>query len=314
MKKTIAYLLLTVTTVIWGFAFVAQENATVIPPFYVGAVRCLLAAVMLLVAMPIMDALTKSKRRLITPEKRIDFNRHELMGGAILGVIITVATGFQQYGLGEGTDSGKAAFITALYVVFVPIISSFLGKRPSLFAIISIPLAIVGSYFLCVKSDVSLALSDTLVLVCAIVFACHIIVVDRFSPRCDGVRMSFIQFSVSFVLNLILALIFEKMPSWESAMAVMPSLLYLGILSSGVGYTLQIIGQRDTDPTLASMIMSLESVFGVIGAMIFTGKTMTLQELLGCGIMLTAILLAQLNKEGLKRLFVRKKGKENEKS
>ena len=314
MKKTIAYLLLTVTTVIWGFAFVAQENATVIPPFYVGAVRCLLAAVMLLVAMPIMDALTKSKRRLITPEKRIDFNRHELIGGAILGVIITVATGFQQYGLGEGTDSGKAAFITALYVVFVPIISSILGKRPSLFAIISIPLAIVGSYFLCVKSGLSLAFSDALVLVCAIVFACHIIVVDRFSPRCDGVRMSFIQFSVSFVLNLILALIFEKMPSWESAMAVMPSLLYLGILSSGVGYTLQIIGQRDTDPTLASMIMSLESVFGVIGAMIFTGKTMTLRELLGCGIMLTAILLAQLNKEGLKRLFVRKKGKENEKS
>lgn len=314
MKKTIAYLLLTVTTVIWGFAFVAQENATVIPPFYVGTVRCLLAAVMLLVAMPIMDTLTKSKRRLITPEKRIDFNRHELIGGAILGVIITVATGFQQYGLGEGTDSGKAAFITALYVVFVPIISSILGKRPNIFAIISIPIAIVGSYFLCVKSGLSLAFSDALVLVCAIVFACHIIVVDRFSPRCDGVRMSFIQFSVSFVLNLILALIFEKMPSWESAMAVMPSLLYLGILSSGVGYTLQIIGQRDTDPTLASVIMSLESVFGVIGAMIFTGKMMTLQELLGCGIMLTAILLAQLNKEGLKRLFVRKKGKENEKS
>ena len=314
MKKGFSYLLLTITTVIWGFAFVAQEMATVIPPFYVGALRSVFASALLLIAIPIMDRVTKNGRKLLAPKVIFDFNRHELIGGVILGVIITVATGFQQYGLGQGTDSGKAAFITALYVVFVPILSSFLGKRPSLFAIISIPIAIVGSYFLCMKPGMSLALSDTLVIVCAIVFACDIIVVDRFSPKCDGVRMSFIQFLVSFVLNTILALIFEKTPEPQAVLSVLPPLMYLGILSSGVGYTLQIIGQKDTDPTIASMIMSLESVFGVVGAAIFTSKTMTTREYLGCGIMLTAILLAQLNKATVQKLFKRRKGEENEKS
>ena len=174
MKKRLSYSLLIITTVIWGFAFVAQGAATAIPPFVVGVLRNLLASLFLLAAIPIMDRVTKNGRRLFVPKRIFDFNRHELIGGAILGVIITVATGFQQYGLTAGTDEGKAAFITALYVVFVPVISTILGKKPSLFAIISVPIAIVGSFFLCIKHDFSVELSDLLILVCALVFACHI--------------------------------------------------------------------------------------------------------------------------------------------
>lgn len=304
MKKRLSYLLLTITTVIWGFAFVAQKEATVIPPFAVGALRCLFAAILLLGAIPIMDRVTKSERRLLTKDRRtLDFNRHELIGGVILGVMITVATGFQQYGLGGGTDTGKAAFITALYVVFVPILSAILGKKPSVLAIISIPIAIIGFYFLCIKPGVALALSDTLVLVCALIFACHIIVVDRFSPKCDGIRMSFIQFVVSFLLNVILALLFEKMPEPSTILSILPSLLYLGILSSGIGYTLQILGQKDADPTVASMIMSLESVFGVIGGAIFMHEKMSPREYIGCVIVLLSILLAQLEPSLFKKLI-----------
>lgn len=306
MKKRLSYSLLIITTVIWGFAFVAQGAATAIPPFVVGVLRNLLASLFLLAAIPIMDRVTKNGRRLFVPKRIFDFNRYELIGGAILGVIITVATGFQQYGLTAGTDEGKAAFITALYVVFVPIISTILGKKPSLFAIISVPIAIVGSFFLCIKHDFSVELSDLLVLVCALVFACHIIVVDRFSPRCDGVRMSFIQFVVATLLNFILALIFEKLPEPSAVLSVMPAILFLGILSSGIGYTLQILGQKGADPTVASMIMSLESVFGVIGTALFMHKFLEPREYIGCGIMLLAILLAQLDLETLKKLFKKK--------
>ena len=303
MKKGISYLILTLTTIVWGFAFVMQDVATLIPAFWVGVMRSLFASIFLLAVIPVMDRVTKNGRRLFVPKKILDFNRHELVGGATLGVIITVATGFQQYGLSLGTESGKAAFITALYIVFVPIISSIFGKKPGLFAIISVPIAVVGSYFLCVKPGTQLALSDILVLACALVFACHIVVVDRFSPRCDGVRMSFIQFSVSFLLNLILALIFEEAPTSEAVLSVMPPLLYLGLFSSGVGYTLQIIGQRGADPTIASMIMSMESVVGVISAVIVLGDQMDFREYIGCGIMLLAILIAQLDIKTIKRLF-----------
>ena len=306
MKKRLSYSLLIITTVIWGFAFVAQGAATAIPPFVVGVLRNLLASLFLLAAIPIMDRVSKNGRRLFVPKRIFDFNRYELIGGAILGVIITVATGFQQYGLTAGTDEGKAAFITALYVVFVPVISTILGKKPSLFAIISVPIAIVGSFFLCIKHDFSVELSDLLILVCALVFACHIIVVDRFSPRCDGVSMSFIQFVVATLLNFILALIFEKLPEPSAVLSVMPAILFLGILSSGIGYTLQILGQKGADPTVASMIMSLESVFGVIGTALFMHKFLEPREYIGCGIMLLAILLAQLDLETLKKLFKKK--------
>ncbi len=293
MKKSLSNLLFLIATVIWGFAFVAQKAAAVIPAFTVGAVRSLFAALFLMALLPVGEKIAKnnspSERR-----KPFEFNRNELIGGLILGVILVVASAFQQIGI-SGADAGKAAFITALYVVIVPIISVFLGKRPHMNTIISVPVAILGFYFLCLGPKVSLQLSDVLVLMCAFIFAFHIITVDHFSPNCDGIRLSFIQFLVAFLLNAVIALIFESPISLTAIGKEILPLLYLGILSSGVGYTLQILAQRDVDPTVSSIFLSLESVFGVIGAEVVLGERMSTREYIGCAIVFVAILLSQID-------------------
>ena len=301
MKKKISYLLFIAATVIWGLAFVAQKNATTIPPFAVGALRSGLAVIFLILVIPITDRIYKNGRHLLTRKRIPDITKKELIGGAVLGVILTVASAFQQYGLAD-TDAGKAAFITALYVVIVPIISSLLGKRPSVLAVISIPIAIVGFYLLCVQDGVTFVTSDLLILVCAVIFASHIISVDRLSPGCDGVRMSLVQFTVSFLLNGIISLLIEQTTP-EAIWVVMPSLLFLGIGSSGIAYTLQILGQKEADPTISSVILSLESVFGVIGGALLLGESLSGKEYLGCAIVFLAVILAQLEPQAIKKLI-----------
>ena len=310
MKKKLSYILFLIATVIWGLAFIAQKAATLIPPFTVGAIRSLLASLFLLALIPIMDRVSGNGRHLFDGKIALNFNKRELVGGLVLGVIITVATAFQQYGLGEGTDAGKAAFITAIYVVVVPIFSAITGKKPGLLPIISIPVAMFGFYLLCIQDNFSLNASDLLVLVCAVIFAGHIIAVDRFSPGCDGVRMSFLQFFVSFILNSILALIIEGTVDMKTIGSAIGSLLFLGIMSSGVAYTLQIIGQKDADPTIASMILSLESVFGVIGGTVLLNERMTNREIIGCVIVFSAVLMAQIDPAWVRKIF--KRGKRDE--
>ncbi|MBP3583069.1 MAG: DMT family transporter, partial [Clostridia bacterium] len=189
----------------------------------------------------------------------------------------------------------KAAFITALYVVMVPIISQLLKKTAPINVYISVAIAVVGFYFLCIKDDLTLELSDTLVLICALIFALHIIVIDIFSPRCDGVRMSCVQFAVAFVLNGVLMLVFDMPLDLRAIGSALPALLYLGICSSGIAYTLQIVGQRDANPAVASIILSLESVFGVIGGAIVFGEVLSLREYVGCAIVFLAVILSQLD-------------------
>lgn len=305
MKKRISYLLLIIATVIWGLAFVAQKASAGIPPFTVGVIRSLFAAILLICLIPITDRLTKNGRRLFNSKKLPDFNRAELIGGVVLGVILTIATTFQQYGISGDTDAGKAAFITALYVVVVPILSALFGKKPSVNAIISIPFAIVGFYLLCIKPGVDFAISDLLVLICALIFAGHIIAVDRLSPGCDGVRMSCVQFITALVLNAI-AMPFEPAADPAELLSALPSLLFLGVLSSGVAYTFQILGQKDTDPTVSSLILSMESLFGVVGAAIILGERMEIREYIGCGIVFLAVLLAQLDMKTVLAYFRRK--------
>lgn len=296
MKKQLSNLLFLIATLIWGFAFVAQKAATSIPAFTVGMMRCLLAVIFLSGMIPIMDKLTKNGRQLSTGKRYslFRFNRDELIGGTILGVLLVVASAFQQIGI-EGSDAGKAAFITALYVVIVPIFSVFLGKKPHLNAIISVPVAVIGFYFLCLGPSVSLQLSDLLVLLCALIFSVHIITVDHFSPKCDGMRLSYVQFVVAFILNGIIAMIFERPISITEIGREFLPLLYLGVLSSGVGYTLQILAQKDADPTVSSIFLSLESVFGVIGAAIILGEKMSMREYAGCTIVFVAILMSQID-------------------
>ena len=234
-------------------------------------------------------------RRLISKKKPLDFTKHELIGGIICGAILTIASAFQQFGIGEGTDSGKAAFITALYVVLVPIIYLIFGRRSPINVWISVLIAVVGFYFLCIKNDFSLGFSDALILICALIFASHIIAIDVFSPKCDGVRMSCIQFLSAFVFNLVLALIIEGPLDFALIADKILPLLYLGICSSGIAYTLQIVGQKHVPPAIASILLSLESVFGVIGGALFHGEIMSEREYIGCIIVFAAVILSQID-------------------
>ena len=283
-----------IATAVWGFAFVAQKEATAISAFTIGSVRSIMAAIFLFALIPFTDRFTKNGRRLFTEKKTLDINKSELIGGSILGAILVTASAFQQIGI-EGSDAGKTAFITALYVVFVPIISAILGKKPHLNAIISVPIAVLGFYFLCLGPEFSIELSDLLVLICAVIFAFHIITVDHFSPKCDGVRLSLVQFVVAFILNTVIALIFESPIDISAIGNGFLPLLYLGIMSSGVGYTFQILGQKNADPTVSSVLLSLESVFGVVGGAIMLGEQMSVREYIGCAIVFIAILISQID-------------------
>ena len=280
---------------LWGFAFAAQKAASDLPAFTLGTLRSIIAVLFLMAVIPFLDKFTKNGRRILTDRKRPDISRAEIIGGIVAGIILATASAFQQTGLGEGTDAGKAAFITALYVVIVPVISLFFGKRPPVNVYISVVIAVIGFYFLCIKPGTTLIFSDLLVLICALIFALHIIAIDRLSPGCDGVRMSLVQFATAFVVNAVLALIFELPINTSLILDRLPAILYLAIGSSGIAYTLQIVGQKDCDPTVASILLSLESVFGVIGGALFLGETMTKREYLGCVIVFLAVVLSQLD-------------------
>ena len=286
---------------IWGFAFVAQKAAVVLPPFAVCAIRAGIASLFLMAVIPLTDKITATGRKFYT-KRGLDLNKREIIGGIVIGIILTVSSVLQQAGLSD-TDAGKAAFITTLYVVLVPIFNSFLGKKPGVNVIIGVPVALLGFFFLCIKPGIGIAPSDLLVLGCAFVFTFHIIGVDRLSVGCDGVRLSLVQFIVSFILDMVLSLIFEGVVSGELIMSVLPSLIFLGIGSSGIAYTLQIVGQKHADPNVSSLILSLESVFAVIGASIVLGERMSPREYLGSALVLLAVFMAQTEPDFIKKLL-----------
>ena len=289
-----------VAAAIWGFAFSAQKAAAHVPAFTLVFARSLLGAIFLFFLIMVLDRALKTGRRLVS-KRGLDFNKPELIGGTLCGIVLSLASVLQQSGIGSGTDAGKAAFITALYVVLVPVFSLVLKKRAPINAWISVAIAVVGFYLLCIKGDFSLEFSDALVLLCAVVFTTHILVIDRFSPRCDGVRMSCVQFAVVTVVSLVCALLFEQPVSLDGITSAIGPILMLGIGSSGIAYTLQIVAQSNLNPTVASIVMSLESVFGVVGSAIFLGETMSTREYFGCVIVFTAVVLSQLDFSSLKK-------------
>lgn len=301
MKKRQAYLLFVIATIIWGFAFVAQKAAVILPPFAVCAIRAGIASLFLLAIIPLTDKITSTGRKFYT-KHGIDLNKKELIGGAIIGVILTVSSVLQQGALSD-TDAGKAAFITTLYVVLVPIFNSFLGKKPGINVIIGVPVALLGFFFLCIKPGIGIATGDLMVLGCAFVFTFHIIGVDRLSVGCDGVRLSLVQFIVSFILDAILSLVFEGVVGGGLILEVLPSLIFLGVGSSGIAYTLQIVGQKHADPNVSSLILSLEAVFAVIGASIVLGERMSGREYIGSALVLVAVILAQTEPDFIKKLL-----------
>ena len=277
---------------IWGFAFVAQKAAIVIPPFTLTALRSFIGGIFLIFVIMLFDRLRNDGRRLFS-KKGLGITRVEWIGGVLCGIALSSATIFQQFGI-QGTDAGKTAFITALYVVIVPIFGIFVGRRSPLHVWISVGIAVVGFYFLCIGESFTLAPSDLLVLICALLFALHITVIDRFVDRCDGVRMSCIQFFTVGVIGTVLALIFDRGVSAALVFQNTLPILFLGIGSSGIAYTLQILGQKEAHPAVASVLFSMESVFGVVGGALVLGEKLSERELLGCAIVFVAVILSQL--------------------
>lgn len=272
---------------IWGTAFVAQSaGAEFLPPFAFNTVRSMIAVATLLVVIWVFSKLRKTPF-LPPKEQRKDL----LLGGICCGAVLTVASGLQQAGLAE-TDPGKAGFITALYIVLVPIAGIFLKKKAPLTVWVAVVLAVAGLYFLCVKESFTIEFSDFLVFLCAIAFTAHILVIDHFTEKVDGMRLSCLQFAVVAVLSAVVSLCTET-PDWSYLPQCTVPLLYTGMLSSGIAYTLQIIAQRGANPTVVSILMSLESVFAVLAGLLF-GDTMDGREWLGCGLMLFAVVFAQL--------------------
>lgn len=296
---------------IWGTAFVAQDVcADVIDTFTFNAIRSYVAVVVLLIIMAIFDRVNKDKPSL-TAIQRKAANRQMWIGGICCGTALAIASNFQQAGISAGTDSGKAGFITALYVVLVPVFGLFFKRRVSLPTWIAVVLSVVALYLLCIKGDFSLAPGDLLILVCAVCFAIHILVIDHFTASVDGLRLSCVQFLVAAVLATVAKVVcvvlglngtcditsatsIFAMPDWDAILACTLPILYVGVFSSGVGYTLQILAQKDSNPTVVTILLSLESVFAVIAGAIILKQQMSVREYIGCAIMFAAVILAQI--------------------
>lgn len=278
--------MLLITAMIWGASFVAQSaGLAYIGPFTFSAIRMSLGALVLL---PFL--LRKRAHR--APGAAAGSRKDLLAGGVLCGAALFVASNLQQMGMTE-TGAGKAGFITALYVVLVPVCGLLFGRRQGWMLWLGVALAAVGLYLLCVTGGgFAIGRGDLLVLLGALGFTAHIIIIDHYSPKVDGVAMSCLQFAVASALALVAMVLFET-PSWQAVRQAAFPLFYAGVFSCGMGYTLQIVGQKTTDPTVASLILCLESVFAVVFSWAFTGETLSGRELAGCGLMFAAILLAQ---------------------
>ncbi len=286
-------LLLLLTAFIWGCAFVAQSAGMEhIGPFTFNMTRNIIGCIFLIPCIIVLDRLAKQKPSFWGAAQSPNERKTLIIGGIFTGLILGVASALQQFGI-QFTTVGKAGFITALYIVIVPLLGLFIGKKVRLFVWLGVGLAVIGMYLLCITEDFTIGTGDLAVLICAIIFSFHILVIDHFSPKTDGVRMSCIQFLVAGLLNGIFVLVAES-PTLGAILSAWGPILYAGILSSGVAYTLQIIGQKNTNPTLASLILSLESVFAMIAGWIILGEQLSLREWWGCILVFTAIIFAQI--------------------
>lgn len=281
-------LLLLLTAAIWGFAFVAQkEGGAEMGALTFNGVRSFLGGGLLLLLLPVLDRLGLSQKPVTSQEKKSLW-----LGGLLCGLALFGATNLQQLGL-LTTTTGKGGFITALYIVLVPVFGLCVGRRTTLFNWLGVVLAVAGLYLLCMQGESGIGSGDLLVMTCAPVLAVQILLVDKFAPQTDCIRLSCIQFFTIGVLNLPLMFLFEN-PSLTAMSDCWVSVLYAGLLSSGVAYTLQIVAQKHTHPTTASVLMSFESVFAVLAGWLLLGDRMTSWEIAGCMVMFGAVLLAQL--------------------
>ena len=288
-KKLQGSLLLVLATLIWGSTFVAQSTGMDhIGPFTFLAIRNIMGAVFLFLLSFVTDRFLKdgktAKERWMNPK---------LWKAALFcGTPLFVAAALQQIGI-VNTDPGKSGFLTAMYIVFVPILGIFLKKKPSKWIPVSVVLGVVGLYFLSCVGVTSVSVSDLLLIGCAVVYAVQILCVDLFALELDSVRLNCLCCSITFILAAISTFLFEA-PTWEAVNSCWGPLLYAGILSSGIAFTLQMAGQKHVEPSTASLLMSLESVFAVLSGWLVLGDTLSMWESIGCILIFIAIMLSQL--------------------
>lgn len=287
-------LLLLLTATIWGFAFVAQSvGMDYVGPFTFNSVRNFIGALVLIPCIFLLKKINPPAVQEQTEEEKTKGRKTLITGGICCGILLALASSFQQIGI-QYTTVGRAGFITACYIIIVPILGILFFKKkcgPALW--VAVGLSLIGLYLLCITDGFSIGKGDLLVLVCAVLFSLHILVIDYFSPLVDGVKMSCIQFFVCGILCGIPALLFETIELSSILAAWMP-ILYAGVLSCGVAYTLQIIGQKNMNPTVASLILSLESCISVLAGWVLLNQTLSIREFSGCVLMFAAIVLAQL--------------------
>ncbi|MEZ4515371.1 MAG: DMT family transporter [Chloroflexota bacterium] len=287
--QTRANLILLLGSVIWGFAFVAQRTGMqFVGPFTFNGVRFAIGGLVLIPLILYLDGQRKRSNLPVTPIR----NRSLLLGGLLAGIFLFGGASLQQAGL-VYTSAGKAGFITSLYVILVPIMGLAFGQRTAAGTWIGALLAITGLYLLSIQGDLSVQIGDILVLLGAFVWAGHVLLMGRLSPGMDPVKLSAVQFLVCAALSLFAAVLVETISLSGIQQAMIP-ILYAGVLSVGVGYTFQVIGQRYAQPAHAAIIMSLESVFAVLGGWLLLDEQIGLRGLIGCAFMLTGILISQL--------------------
>lgn len=309
-KQLLGNLLLLLTAMIWGTAFVAQRvGMDSIEPITFNASRMALAAVLVgTLAFMLRKKQNKgilrrtsSKERLPAAEERIDRDagestvswRNTLTGGICCGLFLTGGSVFQQMGV-VYTSAGKAGFITAMYMLFVPVLNYFLFKKKNSWLVwLAVFIGVGGMYLLCVKEDFTLTRGDFLVCICALMFSGHILCCDHFVRLAKPIELAAVQFATAAVISAAVALLTET-PAWAGIASAAVPIIYCGVVSGGIGYTLQIVGQKYTDPTIASLLMSLESVFAVIAGAVLLGEQMSSRELLGCVVLFAAIILVQV--------------------
>ena len=290
LKNFKGNLILLFTAVIWGSSFVAQsEGMDYVQPFTYNAIRMIIGGMTLVPVILCFKFFSRKSEK----EKSVNI-KTTLIGGALCGLALCAASAFQQVGL-VSTTAGKSGFVTALYVIIVPILQLILGKNQPKKIWICVIFAIIGFYLLCINGDFTVSIGDLLTLACAFIFALHIIIFDRFLEKgADAMIMSCIQFWVTGIIMLVCMFMFET-PNINDIFRARYTILYTGVLSCGVAYTLQIVGQRYTAPTVATLIMSLESVFAAISGWLILGEQLALKEFFGCVLVFTAVIIAQID-------------------
>lgn len=282
--------MLILTAFIWGTAFVAQSvGMDFLEPFTFNGVRSLIGGIVLL---PCIFLIRRINARAGEPEREEGTRKDLIIGGILCGLLLFAASSLQQIGI-VYTTAGKAGFITAFYIVIVPVLGVFLHKRIGWKVWTAVVMALAGLYFLCMTEKLTVGKGDLYIFLCALIFSVHILVIDHFSPRVDGVKMSCIQFFTCGIVSLIPMFVWET-PRVDNLLAGWVPLLYAGVLSCGVAYTLQVVGQKNVNPAIASLLLSLESCFSVLAGWLILGERLSTREFVGCILMFAAIILAQL--------------------